>query len=205
MVPVNNYSILCEAIQSSVSVKAAWWLKSFYWQKNKVYLSFNGWNTAGYHSLMRIRANDLGDTLGWEGDPWDLPALELWGHFPSTGAFMTPDDQPISVPILRLDTVKFWNVDIQSCNSHFKEHYPVKSWYYRLYLLSYLGMGSSDEWSDVQDIIDSTPELDMCQDPRLERTGNRYWLWIFTVLFCLLMRNEEWMLWLTLEFKVQVF
>ncbi|KAM4891881.1 C-Jun-amino-terminal kinase-interacting protein 3 isoform 7-T7 [Sylvia borin] len=36
-----------------------------------------------------------------------------------------------------------------------------------------IGMGSSDEWSDVQDIIDSTPELDMCQDPRLERTGSR--------------------------------
>ncbi|KAM9305834.1 C-Jun-amino-terminal kinase-interacting protein 3 [Gastrophryne carolinensis] len=35
-----------------------------------------------------------------------------------------------------------------------------------------IGMGSSDEWSDVQDIIDSTPELDMCQDPRLERTGS---------------------------------
>ncbi|XP_036593246.1 C-Jun-amino-terminal kinase-interacting protein 3 isoform X12 [Trichosurus vulpecula] len=35
-----------------------------------------------------------------------------------------------------------------------------------------IGMGSSDEWSDVQDIIDSTPELDMCQEPRLERTGN---------------------------------
>ncbi|XP_069066673.1 C-Jun-amino-terminal kinase-interacting protein 3 isoform X6 [Pleurodeles waltl] len=35
-----------------------------------------------------------------------------------------------------------------------------------------IGMGSSDEWSDVQDIIDSTPELDMCQDPRLDRTGN---------------------------------
>ncbi|XP_075422369.1 C-Jun-amino-terminal kinase-interacting protein 3 isoform X5 [Ascaphus truei] len=35
-----------------------------------------------------------------------------------------------------------------------------------------IGMGSSDEWSDVQDIIDSTPELDMCPDPRLERTGN---------------------------------
>ncbi|XP_040295244.1 C-Jun-amino-terminal kinase-interacting protein 3 isoform X6 [Bufo bufo] len=34
-----------------------------------------------------------------------------------------------------------------------------------------IGMGSSDEWSDVQDIIDSTPELDMCQDPRLERSG----------------------------------
>ncbi|XP_072273803.1 C-Jun-amino-terminal kinase-interacting protein 3 isoform X15 [Pyxicephalus adspersus] len=32
-----------------------------------------------------------------------------------------------------------------------------------------IGMGSSDEWSDVQDIIDSTPELD---DPRLERTGS---------------------------------
>ncbi|XP_028904795.1 C-Jun-amino-terminal kinase-interacting protein 3 isoform X13 [Ornithorhynchus anatinus] len=35
-----------------------------------------------------------------------------------------------------------------------------------------IGMGSSDEWSDVQDIIDSTPELDVCQEPRLERTGN---------------------------------
>nr|XP_020663475.1 C-Jun-amino-terminal kinase-interacting protein 3 isoform X4 [Pogona vitticeps] len=34
-----------------------------------------------------------------------------------------------------------------------------------------IGMGSSDEGSDFQD-IDSTPELDMCQDPRLERTGN---------------------------------
>ncbi|XP_069066669.1 C-Jun-amino-terminal kinase-interacting protein 3 isoform X3 [Pleurodeles waltl] len=38
--------------------------------------------------------------------------------------------------------------------------------------VSIAGMGSSDEWSDVQDIIDSTPELDMCQDPRLDRTGN---------------------------------
>ncbi|KAM9210951.1 C-Jun-amino-terminal kinase-interacting protein 3 isoform 1-T1 [Dugong dugon] len=35
-----------------------------------------------------------------------------------------------------------------------------------------IGMGSSDEWSDVQDIIDSTPELDVCQEPRLDRTGN---------------------------------
>ncbi|XP_064415188.1 C-Jun-amino-terminal kinase-interacting protein 3 isoform X2 [Latimeria chalumnae] len=35
-----------------------------------------------------------------------------------------------------------------------------------------IGMGSSDEWSDVQDIIDSTPELDMCPDPRLDRSGN---------------------------------
>ncbi|KAJ7305780.1 hypothetical protein JRQ81_010146 [Phrynocephalus forsythii] len=34
-----------------------------------------------------------------------------------------------------------------------------------------IGMGSSDEESDLQD-IDSTPELDLCQDPRLERTGN---------------------------------
>ncbi|KAF6125643.1 mitogen-activated protein kinase 8 interacting protein 3 [Phyllostomus discolor] len=37
-----------------------------------------------------------------------------------------------------------------------------------------IGMGSSDEWSDVQDIIDSTPELDMGREPRLDRTGNRY-------------------------------
>ncbi|XP_066131414.1 C-Jun-amino-terminal kinase-interacting protein 3 isoform X10 [Saccopteryx bilineata] len=35
-----------------------------------------------------------------------------------------------------------------------------------------IGMGSSDEWSDVQDIIDSTPELDIGRDPRLDRTGN---------------------------------
>ncbi|XP_037670440.1 C-Jun-amino-terminal kinase-interacting protein 3 isoform X5 [Choloepus didactylus] len=34
-----------------------------------------------------------------------------------------------------------------------------------------IGMGSSDEWSDVQDIIDSTPELDVCQEPRLDRSG----------------------------------
>ncbi|XP_042293213.1 C-Jun-amino-terminal kinase-interacting protein 3 isoform X5 [Sceloporus undulatus] len=34
-----------------------------------------------------------------------------------------------------------------------------------------IGMGSSDEGSDFQD-IDSTPELEMCQDPRLERSGN---------------------------------
>ncbi|KAB0401452.1 hypothetical protein E2I00_009236, partial [Balaenoptera physalus] len=36
-----------------------------------------------------------------------------------------------------------------------------------------IGMGSSDEWSDVQDIIDSTPELDMGREPRLDRTGSR--------------------------------
>ncbi|XP_012866717.1 PREDICTED: C-Jun-amino-terminal kinase-interacting protein 3 [Dipodomys ordii] len=36
-----------------------------------------------------------------------------------------------------------------------------------------IGMGSSDEWSDVQDIIDSTPELDMCPETRLDRTGSR--------------------------------
>lgn len=35
-----------------------------------------------------------------------------------------------------------------------------------------IGMGSSDEWSDVQDIIDSTPELDVSREPRLDRTGN---------------------------------
>ncbi|XP_067859401.1 C-Jun-amino-terminal kinase-interacting protein 3 isoform X6 [Heptranchias perlo] len=34
-----------------------------------------------------------------------------------------------------------------------------------------IGMGSSDEWSDVQEIIDTTPELDMCQDPRFEGRG----------------------------------
>ncbi|XP_037363712.1 C-Jun-amino-terminal kinase-interacting protein 3 isoform X5 [Talpa occidentalis] len=35
-----------------------------------------------------------------------------------------------------------------------------------------IGMGSSDEWSDVQDIIDSTPELDTGREPRLDRTGS---------------------------------
>ncbi|XP_055265117.1 C-Jun-amino-terminal kinase-interacting protein 3 isoform X11 [Moschus berezovskii] len=35
-----------------------------------------------------------------------------------------------------------------------------------------IGMGSSDEWSDVQDIVDSTPELDMGREPRLDRTGS---------------------------------
>ncbi|XP_008579693.1 PREDICTED: C-Jun-amino-terminal kinase-interacting protein 3 isoform X4 [Galeopterus variegatus] len=35
-----------------------------------------------------------------------------------------------------------------------------------------IGMGSSDEWSDVQDIIDSTPELDMCPETRLDHTGS---------------------------------
>lgn len=36
-----------------------------------------------------------------------------------------------------------------------------------------LGMGSSDEWSEFQEIIDSTPELDMCVDPRVYGGGNR--------------------------------
>ncbi|XP_062295307.1 C-Jun-amino-terminal kinase-interacting protein 3 [Scomber scombrus] len=35
-----------------------------------------------------------------------------------------------------------------------------------------IGMGSSDEWSEFQDIIDSTPELDMCVDPRVYGGGN---------------------------------
>ncbi|KAJ8245808.1 hypothetical protein GJAV_G00260530 [Gymnothorax javanicus] len=35
-----------------------------------------------------------------------------------------------------------------------------------------IGMGSSDEWSEFQEIIDSTPELDMCGDPRLYGGGN---------------------------------
>ncbi|XP_059510139.1 C-Jun-amino-terminal kinase-interacting protein 3 isoform X6 [Stegostoma tigrinum] len=34
-----------------------------------------------------------------------------------------------------------------------------------------IGMGSSDELSDLQEIIDSTPELDMCQDSRFEGRG----------------------------------
>ncbi|XP_042576454.1 C-Jun-amino-terminal kinase-interacting protein 3-like isoform X6 [Cyprinus carpio] len=36
-----------------------------------------------------------------------------------------------------------------------------------------IGMGSSDEWSEFQEIIDSTPELDMCLDPRIYGGGNR--------------------------------
>ncbi|KAL0993715.1 hypothetical protein UPYG_G00112310 [Umbra pygmaea] len=35
-----------------------------------------------------------------------------------------------------------------------------------------IGMGSSDEWSEFQEIIDSTPELDMCVDPRTYGGGN---------------------------------
>ncbi|XP_040918131.1 C-Jun-amino-terminal kinase-interacting protein 3 isoform X9 [Toxotes jaculatrix] len=35
-----------------------------------------------------------------------------------------------------------------------------------------IGMGSSDEWSDFQEIIDSTPDLDMCVDPRVYGGGN---------------------------------
>lgn len=38
----------------------------------------------------------------------------------------------------------------------------------------YTGMGSSDEWSEFQEIIDSTPELDMCLDPRIYGGGNRW-------------------------------
>lgn len=36
-----------------------------------------------------------------------------------------------------------------------------------------VGMGSSDEWSEFQEIIDSTPEIDMCLDPRMFGGGNR--------------------------------
>ncbi|XP_056143468.1 C-Jun-amino-terminal kinase-interacting protein 3 [Lampris incognitus] len=35
-----------------------------------------------------------------------------------------------------------------------------------------IGMGSSDEWSEFHEIIDSTPELDMCVDPRVYGGGN---------------------------------
>ncbi|XP_014442509.1 LOW QUALITY PROTEIN: C-Jun-amino-terminal kinase-interacting protein 3 [Tupaia chinensis] len=35
-----------------------------------------------------------------------------------------------------------------------------------------IGMGSSDEWSDVPDTIDSTPELDVCPETHLDRTGS---------------------------------
>uniref|UniRef100_A0A3P9BR08 C-Jun-amino-terminal kinase-interacting protein 3 n=1 Tax=Maylandia zebra TaxID=106582 RepID=A0A3P9BR08_9CICH len=35
-----------------------------------------------------------------------------------------------------------------------------------------IGMGSSDEWSEFQELIDSTPELDMCLDPRIYGGGN---------------------------------
>ncbi|XP_047428759.1 C-Jun-amino-terminal kinase-interacting protein 3 isoform X23 [Mugil cephalus] len=35
-----------------------------------------------------------------------------------------------------------------------------------------IGMGSSDEWPEFQEIIDSTPELDMCVDPRVYGGGN---------------------------------
>ncbi|XP_069037212.1 C-Jun-amino-terminal kinase-interacting protein 3 isoform X15 [Lepisosteus oculatus] len=35
-----------------------------------------------------------------------------------------------------------------------------------------IGMGSSDEWSEFHDIFDSTPEPDMCMDPRIYGGGN---------------------------------
>uniref|UniRef100_A0A3P8P2N7 C-Jun-amino-terminal kinase-interacting protein 3 n=1 Tax=Astatotilapia calliptera TaxID=8154 RepID=A0A3P8P2N7_ASTCA len=35
-----------------------------------------------------------------------------------------------------------------------------------------VSMGSSDEWSEFQELIDSTPELDMCLDPRIYGGGN---------------------------------
>ncbi|XP_030196390.1 C-Jun-amino-terminal kinase-interacting protein 3 isoform X6 [Gadus morhua] len=35
-----------------------------------------------------------------------------------------------------------------------------------------IGMGRSEEWSEFQEIIDSTPELDMCVDPRMYGGGN---------------------------------
>ncbi|XP_008303512.1 C-Jun-amino-terminal kinase-interacting protein 3 isoform X2 [Stegastes partitus] len=35
-----------------------------------------------------------------------------------------------------------------------------------------IGMGSSDEWSEFQEIIDSTSDLDMCVDPRVYGGGN---------------------------------
>ncbi|CAL8288856.1 unnamed protein product [Boreogadus saida] len=34
-----------------------------------------------------------------------------------------------------------------------------------------IGMGRSEEWSEFQEIIDSTPELDMCVDPRIPSQG----------------------------------
>lgn len=36
------------------------------------------------------------------------------------------------------------------------------------------GMGSSDEWSEFQEIIDSPLELDMCVETRGYGGGNRY-------------------------------
>lgn len=85
---------------------------------------------------------------------------------------MTPGDLLLSVPIL---TAVHSTMTSQAMVFEAAE-VPLRSTVTIDYVLSHLGMGSSDEWSDVQDIIDSTPELDMCQDPRLERPGNRYWL-----------------------------
>lgn len=55
-------------------------------------------------------------------------------------------------------------------------------------------MGSSDEWSEFQEIIDSTPELDMCVDPRLYGGGNRYmtlWFALEKKCFCPTVREFE--------------
>lgn len=38
----------------------------------------------------------------------------------------------------------------------------------------FTGMGSSDEWSEIQEI--STPELDMCMDPHIYGGADRYQL-----------------------------
>lgn len=45
-------------------------------------------------------------------------------------------------------------------------------------------MGSSDEWPEFQEIIDSTPDLDMCVDPRLYGGGNRYIISWFCIGKC---------------------
>lgn len=120
-----------------------------------------------------------------------FPALaHLWFWLPATfcSCFKTLNRTPWS-----FETSVFKAAKFPSRNTIL-----WKFWSYRSYVLSFLGMGSSDEWSDVQDIIDSTPELDMCQDPRLERTGNRYRLWLCDLPLGF-RRGQECMRWLTLS------
>lgn len=124
---------------------------------------------------MSIQGNDFSDALewGWEGECLQCSFSGI--ERPPSTTFCS-DFKTLNLAPWNFQTAIFKAVQVPSRNTILWKSRSC-TWY----ILSYLGMGSSDEWSDVQDIIDSTPELDMCQDPRLERTGSRYWLWLFPV------------------------
>lgn len=132
---------------------------------------------------MSIQGNDFSDALewGWEGEYLCCSCSGI--ERPPSTAFCS-----------KTLNVAPWNFQIsifKAVKVPLRNTILWKSWSCTWSILSYLGMGSSDEWSDVQDIIDSTPELDMCQDPRLERTGSRYWLWLYLVCSVSWL-HEEW-------------